>query len=286
MWLGRTMPRRVGYAIVKLGIPFIARNHTTAIYRHIRCNQSVVRGLPIDSPELDKAVKDVLTNAGRGYYELYHRLGQGQQAIIETVTFSPMLSRYIEQGQEKGIGTVIVSPHIGNFDLGLFAFAAAGFSIQVITYAMPPGGYELQNKLRANAGYIITPAGSDAVKQAINRLNEGGVIATGVDRPIKDVPDDKRIKFFGRPAPLPTGYIRLALSTNSQVILIEVVPIGANRLVVEVLPPLEMIVTGSRTQDAVVNTEMVLSKAEEIIRKRPDDWMMFHPVWPDLLDTF
>jgi lauroyl/myristoyl acyltransferase len=286
MWVGKTMPRRVGYALVKLAIPWIARNRNTAINRHIRSNQSVARGLPIDSLELDQAVREVLTNAGNGYYELYHRLGQGHQAVKDAVTFSPRLTEYLDQAREKGIGTVIVSPHIGNFDLGLYAFAAAGYSIQVITYAMPPGGYEIQNRMRANAGYIITPASGESVKQALHRLKAGGVVATGIDRPIVDVPEDKWIQFFGRPAPLPTGYIRLALSTNSQLLLIHVEPDRDNTYYVGVLPPIELEITGNRTRDAVSNTELVLSHAKEIIRSRPDEWMMFHPVWPQILKEF
>jgi len=291
MWLGRNMPRRVGSAIVKLAVPWIARRRQSALVRGIRVNQSVARGLPLDAPELDQAVRQVLYNAGRGYYEVYHRLGQGREAVQEAVTFSPEMFTCLQQAQDQGRGVLFIGPHIGNLDLGLLAFAAHGLSMQAITYAAPPGGYQLQNKMRADAGYIVTPADGRAVKMALRRLRDGGIVVTGMDRPLSPAEQGKPVQFFGLPAPLPTGYIRLALSTNAQLHMIQVEPTGGGTYSADVVsaysvstsPPIELIRTNNRKKDTILNTERALSMAEEIIRARPEEWMMFHPVWPQLL---
>jgi lauroyl/myristoyl acyltransferase len=47
--------------------------------------------------------------------------------------------------------------------------------------------------------------------------------------------------------------------------------------------PIEMVRGGNRKRDVVINAERVLKYAEEKIRARPHEWMMFHPVWPQLL---
>lgn len=42
-----------------------------------------------------------------------------------------------------------------------------------------------------------------------------------------------------------------------------------------------MITTKDRESDIVENAEKVLSFAEKFIRKYPDQWSMFYPIWPD-----
>ena len=41
----------------------------------------------------------------------------------------------------------------------------------------------------------------------------------------------------------------------------------------------------NRQEFTFQNTELILEVAAKIIRARPDEWMMFHPVWPHLLES-
>ncbi len=177
---------------------------------------------------------------------------------------------------------MIVGPHMGNFDLALLAFGVRGLPIQAITFAVPPGGYALQNRIRADAGYTITPADGPAVKMALRRLRAGGIVATGLDRPMPG--ETRTVQFFGRPAPLPTGYVRLALSAGAQLLVIWVETTEEGAYQAHVTPPIELVQTGNRRYDTVSNTERVLARAAEVIRARPEEWMMFSPVWPQLLE--
>jgi len=285
MWLGRNMPRRVGYSLVKLLTAYIVRQKDSSMARNIRLNQSVVRGLPMDAPELDDIVRTILLNAGRGYYELYHRLGKGFESVREAVTFSPDLFAYLEEIRDSEQGALFVGPHLGNLDLGLMSFAAHGLDIQAITYALPPGGYELQNRLRASAGWIITPADAQAVKMALRRLRAGGIVITGVDRPLAEHELAKPVHFFGLPSPVPTGYMRLAHATQARVHMVEMENTGNGKYTINVTPPLELIETKDRQEFTFQNTELILKEAAKLIRARPDEWMMFHPVWPQLLES-
>ena len=282
IWVGRHMPPRVGLLLVRLTSAYIVKRRNSSLVRGIRVNQSVARDLPLDSPELDQAVLQVLRHAGRGYYELYRRLGKGREAMLEAIAFPPELDTHLENAQARGQGTMIVGPHMGNFDLALLAFGVRGLPIQAITFAVPPGGYALQNRIRADAGYTITPADGPAVKMALRRLRAGGIVATGLDRPMPG--ETRTVQFFGRPAPLPTGYVRLALSAGAQllVIWVETTEEGAYRA--RVTPPIQLVQTGNRRYDTVSNTERVLARAAEVIRARPEEWMMFSPVWPQLLE--
>ena len=45
---------------------------------------------------------------------------------------------------------------------------------------------------------------------------------------------------------------------------------------------LDLVRTGNRQQDVLVNFRRVIQALEEHIRASPEQWLMFHRVWPDL----
>lgn len=280
IWLGKHLSSSQGYLLAKIVATLLAKRRHTQLIRAIRGNQSVVRGLSFDSPLLDDAVRNVLHNAGRGYYDLYHTLSQPPEALDALVQFTPELAPILLKAQQKKRGLVIAMAHTSNFDLAAAAFARSGFPIQMLTHPNPTGGYELQNQLRSNDGYIVTPATTSAIKMALRRLREGGIVVTGIDRPLPTTEKAKALSFFGQPAPLPTGHIRLALASNAQLLLLCTEQSASGTYNVHVTPPMELIRTGNRRKDVSLNAERLLALAEQRISARPDEWMMFFPVWP------
>jgi len=47
---------------------------------------------------------------------------------------------------------------------------------------------------------------------------------------------------------------------------------------------MEMIRTGDREEEVQVNMRRILDRLEEIIHRWPEQWQMFVPVWPELLE--
>ncbi len=87
--------------------------------------------------------------------------------------------------------------------------------------------------------------------------------------------------FFGRPAYLPTGHIRLALQAQVP-ITVAVVRNDANHLhryVVDVETTLELEQKGDRQEMILHNAQRVLAVLETVIRRHPEQWAMFYPVW-------
>jgi KDO2-lipid IV(A) lauroyltransferase len=58
-----------------------------------------------------------------------------------------------------------------------------------------------------------------------------------------------------------------------------------NRYAMHIEPPMELVRTGNLEQDVKLNTRRVLDILEGIIRRWPEQWMMFVPVWPELLEA-
>jgi KDO2-lipid IV(A) lauroyltransferase len=243
--------------------------------RAVRANQAVVRGISEDDPEIDRVVRAVFRSAGRGHVALFRALARGREELMRGCDVAPELFERIGIARDSGRGLVLVGPHVSAFDLTI---AARGFPMQALSPADPTATYRLQNALRTKFGAETTPASRESVKIAIQRLLDGGILATGMDRP---APQGVRIEFFGRQAYLPIGFAKLAIRTNSFVLPGVIIPDGPRHYRAEALqliePPTE------HTEAAAHGlAREVLRRMEPIIRAHADDWLMFHPVWPDV----
>jgi lauroyl/myristoyl acyltransferase len=277
MALGGVVPERLLERLSDTLSARIAREVTPSTLA-VRSNQAVVRGLPKHDREIDRAVRAVFHNAGRGQVALFRALARGREALMQGCEVAPEMIERIERARDHGRGLVLVGPHIGAFDFFMLTIAARGYPLHAISPSDPTTTYRMQNFLRTRSGVEMMPASLEAFRASIGRLNQGGILATGVDRPIDT---QERIEFFGRPAALPTTFARLAIRTNSFVLPGVIVPDGLNHYRAEALELLEP--PKQRGDAAVLSlTREVLRQIEPFIRAYADHWLMFFPVWPDV----
>ncbi len=280
LWIGRTMPPTIGYRIANYGATILAKRDN-AMTRAIRANQSVVRNRELSTAELDQIVSEVLSHAGRCFVDLYHNLmdPEGLKALVPFASASQML---IDLGRADTPGAFVVAPHMSAFDICLLSLAHRGLQAKVLTYGNPPGGYELQNEIRASTGLEITPVkGEETHQEAIEYMRQGGAVITAVDRPIRS--KAHTLTFFGRPSPLPAGHIRMALAAEVPVVVAaaEMTADGAYRI--NVSDPIPMLPNPDPDVEIRQNAEAVLSAIEEFIRVAPGQWLMYYPAWPELM---
>jgi lauroyl/myristoyl acyltransferase len=114
---------------------------------------------------------------------------------------------------------------------------------------------------------------------AIDRLRGGGLVMTGVDWPIPD--NEELTEFFGRGAHLPVGLARLALMTDAMVLVGACHHDAERGYVLDVSGPIEMARTGDRKADIVESMRRLVYVIQEYVSEYPEQWMMFHRVWPD-----
>lgn len=280
-YLGKYLPPRGGRWVAGA----ISRLIVTCkfdTYQAARANLRHVLGPEISEKELERAVYRLFSNASRGYYELFHNVGRGSinvEKFYPPVRLTDAVKRYLDQALASGRGLFILGAHMSNFDLALIGLSQyLPVPLQALSLPDPPPGFEFFNRLREKGNVIITPVSPGALRDAIARLRQGGVVVTGVDRPVPNGNDP--VEFFGATAYLPTGYIRIPLRTDCLVMTVaayyedDVYHVVAN-------PPMTMERTGDEAADIALNLRRVLAEIEGLIRRHPDQWMMFVPVWPE-----
>lgn len=279
--LGKLLPTRLGYALADRVALYLSKKKDMDSVRATRANQWVISGCKMSADELDKQTLETLKQTSRWLFDLYHHIGDYQN-IIDRVSLSPKLIGYLQNRLGGDEGTIMVTPHLSNFDFGGRAIVLHGFDVQALSYPQPHGGYQWQNKLRRDAGMNITPMSTESMRAAKARLKKGGGVVTGMDRPLKHTNYNPR--FFGYPAALPTSYVRMALQTGSAVMVIACIGLPEENYRIECSDLFYMEPDDDPVIEIEKNAEKLLVEAEKFIRAYPSQWAMTYPVWPFALD--
>jgi lauroyl/myristoyl acyltransferase len=277
LFIGQHMPRRVGYGLARVVARLIARRKPE-IYWTVRANLRQIVGPEVDDVALHGMARQVFFHAGQTYYDFFHAVGQPPEALVEAVRGSGAVVAQMKSEMARGQGVLLLGIHMSNFDLAALAIGAHGLPIQMLSLADPQAGFHILNRLRAGGGFEVTPITPESLRTAIRRLKNGGVVVTGADRPIPQ--DRELIEFFGRPAYLPVGPVRMALMTGATVLIGGCHYDSDQGYVIESTGPIEMVRTGDRRQDILTNARRLAAVVEGYVRAHPEQWMMFHPFWP------
>jgi KDO2-lipid IV(A) lauroyltransferase len=281
VFLARAIPPKQGYAAAAHIARVIASRRQSALVRAVRANQWVATGEGRDTARLNASVGAVFRNAGRSIYDLYHSMpdpeGAGRFFVID-----PSLKVLMDRGEFGSRGVMVVGLHMGNFDLALQWFCRTWIKPLVVTLPDPRGGRRMEFEIRRRTGMNLVPATLNGMRAAIRHLKQGGIVVTGLDRPNPGY--EPRPVFFGRPSNLPTHHVYLALRAHVPVIIVSVLLSPGGKYNLSASTAIEMEPRPGRTEELKYNAEKVLAVAEDLVRRAPEQWAIFLPVWPEVID--
>jgi lauroyl/myristoyl acyltransferase len=282
MSLGRSLPPSAGHALARIATGIVSRRRHASIYRILYDNQVGVRGQDTAPEILHQAVGRVLEHVGMTAYDLMHVVAQGGPALRAAVSFDDDFWANVNAARSDGRGVMICGCHTSAFNLAFLAWATFDDvpSVRVLSPPGPAGGFKVMQELRAHPKVEDTPIDGSSLRSAIALMRAGGYVATGVDWPLAAAPDE-RVPFFGRPAHLPTGHIRLAISGNAMLLPMACRWDPARGYYALTGEPIELELTGERATDVLHNARRVLAVMERWIAAAPEQWLMYHRVWPE-----
>ena len=279
--LARLLPRKLGHSLADTVAGWLAERKDSAMVRAIRANQWVSRGENLDKQALDRAVQETLRNSARSIFDLYH-YNLDLRSADRLFVLDPASQQLARRPEFEGRGLVVAGIHLGNPDLALQRLGSEGLRILVLTIPEPQGGRRTEYERRKKAGMNIIPTSVGALRQSLRYLQQGGVVLTGIDRPVPD--PGSRPRFFGRPAVLPMHHIFLATKARVPVMLMASDLQADGKYHIATSDLIEMDPDPDRERGAIRNAEKVLTIAEGFIRRVPQQWLVSLPVWPETLD--
>ncbi len=183
------------------------------------------------------------------------------------------------EGQGRGKGVLVLTGHIGAWELSSFAHALYGFPLHFM--ARPIDNKKLDDLV---SHYRCLPGNRPILKNESARvmlkiLKESGTIGILADQ--NTMPEEAVfVSFFGKMASTTTGIARLALHTGAAVVPgYAVWDAGIRKYRLRFEPPVELLRTGDTERDVFENTQRFTKVIEEIIRKYPEQWVWVHGRW-------
>ena len=179
-----------------------------------------------------------------------------------------------------GRGVLLMSPHLGNWELGGPLLARRGVQLRVVTLVEPHSRLtKMREESRARWGIETVVIGQDpfAFVEVIRRLEQGGIVAMLVDRPAAGASIE--VQFCGRTFRASTAPAELARATGCHLIPTCIPKIDGRYEPIQ-LPEVTYDRAALETREArMALTGRIVTGFEAPIRRFANQWYHFVPVW-------
>ncbi len=181
----------------------------------------------------------------------------------------------LEEALALGRGAIVVTPHLGNWDLGAAAIATCSRPVHAVTDAFgPPAVDDLVRRVREGLGVRVIPSGPSSAREALRALRRDEVLclACDIDKGGTGVP----VRFLGQRVFLPSGPALLALRTGAPVFPGYMRRVPGGGYASGLLAPLPQPAGGDSAQRVAELTQAIAMSFEEMISVDPSQWFAFH----------
>ncbi len=225
------------------------------------------------------ALKQIAWNAyrnqGRSLAESIKLPGMSLSRVQNWVKIDG-LSHYVE-ALERGKGVIILTAHLGNWEIIPKAFWAHSFRIHGTVRPLDnPYLNKMAQRWREQNGMGVINKGEDT-NRILKLLREGEAVGFLLDQNTHEE-SAVFVDFFGLEAGTNKGVAILALRSGATVVPVFMSREGSgHRMIID--PPLELMKTGSHQKDIVLATALFTKTIESHVRQTPDQWLWIHRRW-------
>jgi Kdo2-lipid IVA lauroyltransferase/acyltransferase len=219
--------------------------------------------------------------------ESYRNLGRTsiEAALMEQRSPAALLAlfdrvdgwEHMDAARAGGRGALLVTGHLGNWELGGSYFAARGVAIDAIARHMSNRIFERYlTRVRQRFGVTVV-FDEQAVRQTPRSVKANRIVGFLSDQGVLGLAS-AYVPFFGRLAKTPRGPAVFALRLRVPVIFTVAVrqPSGKYRLIIE---PIDVADTGDRDADTIALVANYTARLEYWVREYPGQYFWQHRRW-------
>lgn len=279
-WMARTLPpvwvARLAEATAERAIW-----EREAVREAILDNVAAVLDLPRNAPAVERTGREMVSRHSRLWIDLLRYSGRSDVDPMTLLASRSGDERLLAAARE-GKGAILLTAHVGNFELGGLFLAQLGLKVAAVYVPDPSPVIEKhREEARRALGVRGLPVDTSpfAFLPVRKALEENLCVAIQGDRDVSGT--GRRMPFFGKSASFPVGPFRLAQASGAPIFPVFVLQEddGRYRTVVE-----EAIrVPGARGEqgDAAIAAALSLFVAsmERTIRAYPSQWYLFTRFW-------
>jgi KDO2-lipid IV(A) lauroyltransferase len=240
--------------------------------------EAVISNLRVILPkENEKRIRDiareVFTNFGL-YLVEFLRFKDIDLNFVKN-HFSIQGKEYVDNALKEGKGVIMLTAHMGNWEVGGMALSLLGYKLIVIALDhKDPRINKFFRQRRESKGMEVSSLGA-SVKHCFNGLRNNKLVAILGDRDFSN--SGYLMNFLGKTKRIPRGPAVLAIRTGASIVPCFVVREGLSNLTLECFPPIK--VNKETTEEEVIQGYIKIIEGQ--IYKYPSQWLMFREFWKE-----
>ncbi|MBN2119983.1 MAG: lysophospholipid acyltransferase family protein [Candidatus Omnitrophica bacterium] len=266
-----TFGRKVSYSIAsfigKLQFYFSIKDRRAVIH-----NMQRVTGLS-DSKSINDISKKVFINFGQYLVEFFRFTLLDRDFIDNHIKI--INKQFLDEALSAGHGVIIVSAHLGNWELGGAVVAKLGYPFYgvALSHAYPKVN-DFFNNQRACCGVKIIPVGI-ALRRCSQLLKENKIVAFLGDRDFANA--GVEVKFFGKKAFVPRGAAKFSLKTKALIVPTFLIKKNRGNFSLYFEKPISPFSDEGKLKTEQHLIEEYVKIIEAYIKQYPSQWYMFQP---------
>ncbi len=275
--LAQALPSAVGYTVAGW-VGDVMSSTARGMRRQYDDNVTAAFGTPL--PDLARLRRRAFRNLAWNYLELATIPGMSRERLLATGSIEGLGTALAQTARLGSTGAVIAFAHVGNIEmLGHLGARLPGDRLAVVVERVADEEmFDLISDLRTCHGLEVIPA--DEPRRILGALRSGTHLVVACD--YDSLGGGLVTELFGRPARLPVGAVRLALTCHAPLLMAE----GwrdrdedPSHFQAHVLGPLDVARSGNREADVRRAVDDLARLLERHVSAHPDQWLAFRDVW-------
>jgi KDO2-lipid IV(A) lauroyltransferase len=241
--------------------------------RSVKNNLRVILPFSKDIPHLSR---EVFRNFARYLVDFFYVPGKLSEEYIRDHVMIKNL-HYVPEVLKKGKGGIILTAHIGNWELGGFIVSRLGYPL--IAVALPHKERSINNLFnnqRQSQGITIVP-NNLAIRECMRGLRENRMIALLGDRDFNAT--GEMMDFLGKKARMPKGPAAFSLKTGAAIIPAFLTRNGKDCFTLTFEQPIFPPENPEDPHALKVMMKKYIATIEKMINRYPTQWYMFQRFW-------
>ena len=235
-------------------------------------NYAAALGRDRSDPEVSRVARRAFQNYGRMLMDFVLMGSLAPEELIERMTIDGR--DHLDAALSRGRGAIMAVPHMGSWDMAGSYAGALGYPIAAVAERFPGSLNDAIVGTRQRFGLDVITLGRSAVRAITEALGANSIVALLCD--LEQGPG-VTVRFFGRRSVVPGGPAAIALKTGAALMPACQYATTPGRHHIHLDPPLTW--AAGETKEGLM--QRVVSRFEEFIKERPEQWYAFRPMFAE-----
>ena len=266
------LPLKVSYCIAV----FLSDMHYFLSFRDRRAVKSNLKNFVSCDNDIPRLAREVFRNFGKYLVEFFWMAKHMDSNYIKKNVKIKNIE-HIDNIKKEGKGAIFLTSHMGNWEMGAAIVSIIGYPSMVIALphkARPVN--DLFNQQRQAHGITVVPT-SVAIRKCVEGLREGKFVALIADRDFSM--NGEVMDFLGKTAFIPKGPAAFSIKTGVPIVPVFLVRGEDDTFTLSFHEPFYPPRSGDKYEMLLDVMKKYISITEDMIKKYPDQWLMFREFW-------